>query len=100
MVQPLDQLYDQNTSLKVRYSDSLYKRIDCVQMAFILVQSGLEYRTFEFRIHSKTKRFHVLYWDGSVFERSEPFMVFGFRMAVSLDRFINMKKFFYMYKTT
>ena len=65
----------------------------------IVVQSGLEYRTFEFRIHSKTERFHVLYWDGSVFERSEPFMVFGFRMAVSLDRFIYMKNFYICYSS-
>ena len=42
------------------------------------IQWGLEFRTFEYRIHSKTEHFHVLYWDGSVFERSEPFMVFGF----------------------
>ena len=36
----------------------------------IKIQWGLEYRTFEYRIHSNTERFHVLYWDGSVFEWS------------------------------
>ena len=34
------------------------------------LQWGLEYRTFEYRIHSNTERFHVLNWDGSDFEWS------------------------------
>ena len=36
----------------------------------INIQWGLEYRTFEYRIHSNTERFHVLNWDGSDFEWS------------------------------
>ena len=52
------------------------------------LQWGLEFRMLEIRTHLKSERFHVLYWDGSVFERSERCMVFRFQMAVSLDRFL------------
>ena len=32
------------------------------------LQSGLEYRTFEFRIHSNSERFKILISNGSVFK--------------------------------
>ena len=37
-----------------------------------VIQWGLEYRTLENRIHSKTEHFNSPFSTGSVFERSEP----------------------------
>ena len=63
------------------------------------LQSGLEFRTFEYRIHSITKRFKVRFSNGkktkwrpfcSVFEWSGPF---EYRTMVSLGRFIYINKF-------
>ena len=57
--------------------ESLLQLISVLSMKRVLyqglsVQSGLEFGTFKFRIHSKTEHFKVRFWNGSVFERSEP----------------------------
>ena len=44
------------------------------------IQSGLEYRTFKYRIHSKTKHFEGLFSNGQPFE-NRPFEI---RTMVSL----------------
>ena len=54
----------------------------------INIQSGLKFRTFEFRIHSKTEHFYVLYWNvlfSNLYIKrpslERPFRKFRFRMV-------------------
>ena len=48
------------------------------------LQWGLEYRTFEYRVHSKTEHFEGPFWNGGPFE-NRPFEI---RMMASLDHFV------------
>ena len=71
----------------------------CIKIKLVIIektciQSGLEFRTFEFRIHSKTERLKVQISNGSVFE--PPFKNRTIQTGrFSLDRFIYKHNFYY-----